>query len=263
MTVSLCKLTDCEAVYASGGMKYLGDYYIMVRPDRSPTPFKVVCKIIEGAGWTVIQRRQDGRENFSRDWEDYKHGFGRLQGEFWLGNDNIHFLTTQEREKPRSQSIAYCIDNYTSIIQFSVAGDYELRVVLEDWEGGRHHAVYDRFRVSGEDQDFRLHVSGYHGDAGDSLTTYYHSHDGMAFSTYDRDNDRRLYDNCAEFYSGGWWFNDCFESHLNGMYYQYGDHDNYFVRNGIQWNTIHRYSSLKFVEMMVKPAKSPKLPNEI
>ena len=149
------------------------------------------------------------------------------------------------------------------ILTFSVSADYELRIVLEDWEGNRSYAQYDRFRVASEEKNFRLHISGYHGDAGDSLTTYYHSHDGMAFSTFDRDNDMRLYDNCAEYYGGGWWFNDCFESHLNGVYYPFGAHDNFFVRNGIQWNTVHRYHSLKFVEIMVKPSANPKLANEI
>ena len=33
--------------------------------------------------------------NFFRDWDDYKYGFGNLTGEYWIGNENLHFLTNQ------------------------------------------------------------------------------------------------------------------------------------------------------------------------
>ena len=35
----------------------------------------------------------DGSVNFNRTQEDYKHGFGNLVGEFWLGLDKINRLT--------------------------------------------------------------------------------------------------------------------------------------------------------------------------
>ena len=64
----------------------------------------------------------------------------------------------------------------------------------------------------------RLHVHGYHGNAGDSMTLG-ENHDNQPFSTHDRDHDSRFYDNCAEHYHGAWWFKSCFQSHLNGRYY--------------------------------------------
>lgn len=65
----------------------------------------------------VIQRRFDfgePRENFNRDWADYKNGFGDPAREFWLGNENIYMLTNNE--------------------------DYMLRIELEDFEGNKRYA---------------------------------------------------------------------------------------------------------------------------
>lgn len=119
------------------------------------------------------------------------------------------------------------------------------------WNGTSFWAEYDHFRVESEAKTYRLHVHGYHGTAGDSLTSQRENHNGRPFSTYDHDNDGRFYDNCALHYRGAWWFASCFESHLNGQYYHRGEHDDYFTRNGVQWNTIHMHSSLRTVEMMV------------
>jgi len=82
-------------------------------------PFFVIS-LLAGGGWTVIQRRQDGSVDFNRTWNEYKEGFGDLNGEFWLGNENIHKMTSQ--------------------------GDYSLRIDLEDWNNKHKHAFYQVFR---------------------------------------------------------------------------------------------------------------------
>jgi len=47
----------------------------------------------ETGGWTVIQRRIDGTENFDRPWRDYENGFGKIDGEFWYGLKAMNCLT--------------------------------------------------------------------------------------------------------------------------------------------------------------------------
>ena len=47
--------------------------------------FTARCEFDAGHGWTVLQRRYDGSEDFDRDWQDYKSGFGSQEYEHWIG----------------------------------------------------------------------------------------------------------------------------------------------------------------------------------
>ena len=98
--------------------------------------FEVFCdQKTAGGGWTVFQRRQDGSVDFFRGWNDYKQGFGNLNGEFWLGLDKIHRLT--------------------------VSGGYKLRVDLEDHQGKTVFAEYKSFAGTGEKAKYRLSLGSY------------------------------------------------------------------------------------------------------
>lgn len=63
-----------------------------------PRTFQVLCNSkIAGPGWTVIQQRMNGAENFYRNWASYRNGFGELRGgEFFLGLEKIHRLTAEQ-----------------------------------------------------------------------------------------------------------------------------------------------------------------------
>ena len=177
--------------------------------------------MFDGDGpWTVIQRRVDGSVLFNRTWDAYKKGFGYPNGNFWLGNDDIHEMTDQS--------------------------NHELKIVLTDFANVTKIAKYRLFRITDEYHGYRLSVTGYSGTAGDSLS----QHDGMKFSTFDRDNDINAGASCAISYQGAWFYNSCHSSNLNGQYLS-GNHTSY--ADGIEWYAWHgHYYSLKETTMMIK-----------
>ena len=73
--------------------------------------------------------------------------------------------------------------------------NYELAINLEDWSGNKRFARYTGFRIGPESDKYRLYFTKmYLGNGGDSLF----SHNGLAFSTFDVDNDNREGDDFAE-----------------------------------------------------------------
>jgi len=138
----------------------------------------------------LIQQNVNGSEFFNRSWAEFKVGFNDSRGNYWLGNDLLSQLTLSRRYKLRV--------------------DFRLRNL--SW----YYAEYSEFNVSGESRNYTLHVFGYSGNAGDALTYY---HDGMMFSTYDRDNDllttSDYRDNCARWNGGGFWYRTCALCNVN------------------------------------------------
>uniref|UniRef100_A0A182N9Q4 Fibrinogen C-terminal domain-containing protein n=1 Tax=Anopheles dirus TaxID=7168 RepID=A0A182N9Q4_9DIPT len=87
-----------------------------------------------GGNWIVFQRRFNGSVNFFRNWTEYKHGFGELRGEHWLGLDKLHAIVSSR--------------------------PHELLIVMEDFEGVVAYAHYDDFRIGNEsekDEQFSTH----------------------------------------------------------------------------------------------------------
>ncbi|XP_017152311.2 ficolin-2-like [Drosophila miranda] len=174
---------------------------------------------VSGSGWTVIQRRVRGNVNFNRTWTDYKQGFGHLRKNLFLGLEKIHLMTLLQ--------------------------PHELYVQIQHVNGSTSYARYDDFKIGSEAEGYKLKSLGkYSGTAEDSLAY----HVDMKFSTFDRDNH-----NCAQYFGGGWWFDNCAESNLNGNYYPNGTSSK---RDGIFWGARqkHNYTiSLTFSQMMIRP----------
>ncbi|XP_019366006.1 PREDICTED: ficolin-2-like [Gavialis gangeticus] len=102
----------------------------------------VMCDMhTDGGGWIVFQKRVDDSVDFFRDWNSYQKGFGSRLTDFWLGNDNIHLLTS--------------------------LGTNELRIDLEDFENHKTFAKYSSFKISGESDKYKLTLGDMvAGDAG-------------------------------------------------------------------------------------------------
>lgn len=87
----------------------------------------------------VIQRRSDGSVDFHQKMAEYQAGFGNLEGEFWLGLDNIYkFVSTDV---------------------------YQLRIDLTNYRHVSKHATYSEFAISDESDGYRLHLGKYSGNA--------------------------------------------------------------------------------------------------
>ncbi|XP_072096759.1 tenascin isoform X7 [Mobula birostris] len=206
---------DCSQTLLNGETSN-GLQTIFLNGNRSQ-PLQVYCDMTtDGGGWMVFQRRENGEVDFFRKWKDYAAGFGDPSGEFWLGLENLHKITSE--------------------------GYYELRVDLQD-QGDTAYATYDKFSISDAKSRYKLHIGEYRGTAGDSLSY----HQGRPFSTRDRDNDVAV-TNCALSYKGAWWYKNCHRVNLNG---KYGVANHSQGVNWYHWKG-HEYS-IEFVEMKLRP----------
>jgi len=178
----------------------------------------------DGGGWTVFQRRSGPDVNFYRTWNEYDAGFGDADGDYWLGNTYLHSMTINKR--------------------------YVLRIDLTDWENETYVAEYSNFVVGGSVCKYTLEsIGAFCGNCGHSLSL----HVGQKFSTKDDDNDDWT-TNCAQNYKGAWWYKNCHDSNLNGLYKVGGQHTS--TADGIIWSYGKgHYYSYKKTEMKIRPYK--------
>ena len=152
-------------------------------------------------------------------------GFGSLTGEFWLGLNALHCLTSQ--------------------------GEWELRVDIKLTNGTIIYLPYKQFAVGPATEQYPLTISGFTGYTTDPLYTHLSpiipgvTVNTMKFTTKDRDNDHWKY-NCAKAsdrgIGGGWWYNRCTNIRPNS---QYKCSDAVFL-NG-------KWYSLPFIEIKIRP----------
>jgi len=96
-------------------------------------------------GWIIIHQHYGFTFDWQLPWADYKAGFGSIDADFWLGLEKVHLLTSSR--------------------------PYRLRVEVQVLSSSLwYSAEYWSFKIGDEvNEKYRLEVSGYSGDAGDSL----------------------------------------------------------------------------------------------
>ncbi|XP_072231903.1 fibrinogen beta chain [Leuresthes tenuis] len=246
---------DCEDIFRRGGKD---SQMYLIKPDTFYPPYKVFCdQTTQNGGWLLIQSRLDGSVDFGRRWDEYRRGFGNIAfkaskdhceipGEYWLGNDRISQLTK--------------------------VGPTEVLIEMQDWTGAKVHAQYRQFTIQSETSSYVLAVDGYSGNAGNcflegSLELFGENrtmtiHNGMMFSTYDRDNDAwnpgDPSKQCSREDGGGWWYNRCHSANPNGRYYMGGAYTSKMAKHGtddgVVWmNWKGSWYSLKAISMKIRP----------
>lgn len=216
---------DCyEMLMTTSGQARDGVY--LIQPGASP--ILAYCVMQEG-GWTVVQHiTLNSSVDFDRTWAEYKHGFGDVTGDHWLGNEYLHLLTSGQ-------------------------GRFKLGIKLVDQEAITKLGEYDPFVVDDEASGYRLRLGLFQGTASDALTEFTDNylHDNQKFTTKDRDNDNFL-QNCAHLKfqgvaGGGWWYDACASANLNR-------------RNFIYWQKdCNKERLCKYAWMMVRPSDTFKL----
>ncbi|XP_051858579.1 fibrinogen-like protein 1 isoform X3 [Drosophila albomicans] len=183
--------------------------------------FNVLCDSqLAGPGWIVIQQRVGGNENFTRDWATYRKGFGSFESDFFLGLEKIHRITSLQR--------------------------FELYIHLVDLDGRTYNARYDDFKISDEDNGYALSLGKFNGTI---IWDGMRDTENMKFSTFDHDNDKTDYANCAVWQESGWWYNHCSACPLNAPY----------ETSILWWVEMTEYILLKKVKMLIRPKEAMKM----
>lgn len=161
----------------------------------------------------LVQQKVDDSDFFHRTWSDFKAGFGDTSGNYWLGNDQLHTLT---------------LDN-----------KYKLRVELQSKASGLWYAAeYDTFRVGDESTQYTLTVGGFSGNVSSDGLNY---QNGMKFSTKNRDNDVYSDFDCAQSRNGGFWYSNCAKADINAAgdeyfkWYSLADSSDNKLRTSRMW----------------------------
>ncbi|XP_058405761.1 fibrinogen beta chain isoform X6 [Diceros bicornis minor] len=177
----------------------------------------------------------------------------------------------QKLESDVSAQMEYCRAPCTVSCNIPVVSGKECEEIIRNG-GDKVKALYEGFTVKSEADKYQLSVGKYKGTAGNALVDGASQlvgenrtmtiHNGMYFSTYDRDNDGWLTTDpskqCSKEDGGGWWYNRCHAANPNGRYYWGGQYSwdmaKHSTDDGVVWmNWKGSWYSMKKMSMKIRP----------
>ncbi|KAL7647570.1 UNVERIFIED_CONTAM: hypothetical protein RMT77_001170 [Armadillidium vulgare] len=216
---------DCSELLVAG-YKETGVCEIYPFKCHRTKPVKAFCDMeTDGGGWTIFLSRVNTSKpiNFTRNWEEYKNGFGTVGKEYWLGNEVLHIMTSSR--------------------------NYILRMEAQDGFGREIWGEWNEFSVNSEDDKYRLLVTNYNekSSASDGFSYVHNNY----FSTFDVDNDKWEEGSCSLEYTGGWWTNDCFYDHPTGIYGEEDESKGIILNPWSKSDDTIRYA--KMLQLKIRP----------
>jgi len=245
---------SCHQIFMkniNNGCKKSENGFFQIKPAKWLKPKWAECVFDWERGWTVVQSRYNGKENFNRPMKAYKNGFGcpvgdgrkwdntHCYGEVWLGLDYWYWLQ-RAFGKPGSKLCNY--------------------VASANEERSYEYVCYDIFQIDSAKRNFKILKADGFNDYMTELGDNYRAKGqndllGAAFSAIDSDNDKSR-SHCAKDSKSGWWFNNCSSLNLNAEW-------DAKTGRGIFWDNPKnqsKWNNLKFTKIFIGPHRSKEYP---
>ena len=165
---------------------------------------------------------------------------------FHLYNTLLTFSLTRRRVPPLQHSTYFFSPQTTCQLKVELTYHHEPYSYNVKYKpSGNYIAAYNTFFIAGPEDNYRLNVSGYSGDARDMFLRY----PGTMFSTRDKDNDMRS-ENCAIHRKGGWWYPMCFWGHdanPNGLW-----GTSHPLRGHMSWYSLTGMNAVQGTHLKIK-----------
>ena len=194
-----CRPSDCFDLNCYGLSEGKDGPHTIYPVSPNLKPFNVSCdQETDGGGWIMYQRRVNGTENFTRTWEEYKHGFGNKGGnatELWLGNENVYQL-----------------------VKSYAAKGVTLRIEVDAFDGAQGWIEASNFTLDNEALQYGIDWNSCTSSSGRSICAAWVEHQKRPFKTFDKVSGQQA---CLDEFRGGWWYAShrrCGRVFINGEY---------------------------------------------